>query len=281
MNNKGAVVITGASRGLGRNMAKYLSNHGYQVFAGCRKPADISDLVEEAQGRLTPLQLDVTDEDSMAKALETVAKAVGEDGIKALINNAGIVVFGPIEQTPIEKIEEQLKVNVIGPIAMIQQFLPLLRKGKGRIINISSVNGFLSAQYMGIYSASKFALEALSDALRMELKPWGIPVSVVQPGLYQSEIRARSVESWGERLNAMSDEAQKLYQSGFEKSKKLITGFDQRAADPQQVSEVIFEALSADAPKTRYLVGETGRQMIELLTLTDEERDKALLQLWD
>ena len=280
-NNKGSVVITGASRGLGQNMAKYLSTRGYHVFAGYRKSADVSGFGEEAQDRLTPLMLDVTDEDSIASALATVSEAVGEAGLQGLVNNAAIVVFGPIEQIPIDKVEEQFQVNVFGPIAMIQKFLPLLRKGQGRIINISSVNGFLSPQYMGIYSASKFALEALSDALRLELKTWAIPVSVVQPGLYQSEVRARSVESWGERLTAMSEEEQKLYQSGFQKTRQLIASFDQRAADPQQVSEAVFEALTADSPKTRYLVGEAAQQMAGLLSLSDEARDTALLQMWD
>lgn len=182
MSNKGAVVITGASRGMGRKMALYLSSHGFHVFAGCRKAADTAYFATEQRNHLTPLLLDVTNQASIAAALETVSGAVGEAGLQGLINNAGIGVSGPIEQVPMDMVEELLRVNVMGPIAVTQKFLPLLRKGQGRIVNISSVSGFLTPPYAGIYSASKFALEAISNALRMELKPWNISVSVVQPG---------------------------------------------------------------------------------------------------
>lgn len=188
---RGNLVITGASRGLGRHMAIYLSKQGFRVFAGCRNPAD---LLEEKGDRLVPFKLDVTEEDSITAAVKMVSQAVGNNGISGLVNNAGIVVFGPVEQVPMEEIEQQFRVNVMGPISLIKKFLPLLRLARGRIVNLSSVNGFLSPPYMGIYSASKFALEALSDSLRLELKPWGIHVSVVQPGLYVSDIRAKAVE---------------------------------------------------------------------------------------
>ena len=280
-NDKGAVLLTGASRGLGRNMAKHLSARGFHVFAGCRKPADASGLVDETPQRLTPLLLDVTDEASVAAAVETVSRAVGEAGLTGLINNAGTAVFGPVEQVPLDTVEEQLRVNILGPIAVTQKFLPLLRLGRGRLVNISSVNGFLSIPYAGIYSASKFALEALSDALRVELKPWGISVSVVQPGIYETDIRARSVESWAVRRDALSEEERMLYESGFEQTRRLYASIDQRAADPQEVSEVVVEALTAESPKTRYLVGEAAQEVAGLLSLSDEARDEAFLQMYD
>ncbi|CAN5337144.1 hypothetical protein BH23BAC1_BH23BAC1_07010 [soil metagenome] len=134
---------------------------------------------------------------------------------------------------------------------------------------------------MGIYSASKFALEALSDALRVELKPWGIPVSVVQPGLYATDVRARSVESWAGHRAALSEEERRLYQSGFEQTRRLIASFDQAAANPQEVSEAVFEALTAESPQTRYLVGETAQELVGLLSLSDEARDEAFMQMFD
>lgn len=275
---RGNLVITGASRGLGRHMAIYLSKQGFRVFAGCRNP---SDLLEENGERLVPFRLDVTEEYSITAAVEMVSEAVGNNGISGLVNNAGIVVFGPVEQVPMEEIEIQMRVNVMGPILLTKKFLPLLRLARGRIVNLSSVNGFLSPPYMGIYSASKFALEALSDSLRLELKPWGIHVSVVQPGLYVSDIRAKAVESWEKYAGGLPDSEQQLYRSGFEQTSRLIQGFDQAAANPQEVSEVLLEALTSESPSARYLVGETAQQMGGMKSMTDETRDESILQLWD
>lgn len=280
-NNQGAVLITGASRGMGRHMALYLSARGFHVFAGCRKSADASGFAAENQDRLTPIILDVTDEQSISGAFEVVSKVVGEAGMKGLVNNAGIGISGPIEQMPIDMAEEQFHVNVIGPIAVTQKFLPLLRKGKGRIVNISSVSGFLTPPYAGIYSASKFALEAVSNALRMELKPWNIPVSVVQPGSFKTDFMVKSIERWSAYLNSLPEAEQKLYISGYEQMKRLQPDYDQIAPEPQPVSEAVFQALVDKSPQTRYLVGEDAQQVQGLLSLSDEDRDRALMQMWD
>ena len=135
----------------------------------------------------------MTEAASIAAAGKAVGETVGEAGIAGLVNNAGIVVPGPLEAVPIEALRRQLEVNVIGPVAVTQALLPLLRKGRGRIVNISSINGGLAPPYMGPYAASKFAMEAITDALRSELRTWGIGVSAVEPGPIDTPIWEKSV----------------------------------------------------------------------------------------
>ncbi|MEX0791398.1 MAG: SDR family NAD(P)-dependent oxidoreductase, partial [Actinomycetota bacterium] len=171
--DRGAVVITGASTGIGRATAPRLAAIGFRVFAGVRKQADADSLKQEAPA-VTPLILDVTDEHSIAEAATAVKAAVGANGLAGLVNNAGITVPGPLEFLPAEDLRRQFEVNVIGPIAVTQAFMPLLRAGKGRIVNVGSIGGRVSTPFLGAYSASKFAIEAISDALRVELRPWGI-----------------------------------------------------------------------------------------------------------
>jgi len=168
--NRGTIVITGTSTGIGRAATPWLAKAGFQVFAGVRKVSD----APEGPG-ITPLIIDVTDAESIAVAAQTVAAAVGDKGLRGLVNNAGITVPGPLEFLPLDDIRRQLEVNVIGPIALIQAFLPLLRKGRGRIVNIGSIGGKMASPFLGAYHISKYGMEALSDSLRMELRPWGNP----------------------------------------------------------------------------------------------------------
>jgi NAD(P)-dependent dehydrogenase (short-subunit alcohol dehydrogenase family) len=176
----GAVVITGTSTGIGRATAVRLAGMGFRVFAGVRKPADADELAQTPG--ITPLIIDVTDPAIVSAAAETVASQTGSAGLRGLVNNAGITVPGPLEFLPLDDLRRQLEVNVIGPIAVTQAFLPLLRRGRGRIINIGSIGGKMSMPFLGAYHVSKFGMEALSDSLRQELRPWGIRVSLVEPG---------------------------------------------------------------------------------------------------
>ena len=277
---KPAVVVTGASRGLGRSMALELSSRGYRVFAGVRKTGDADSLMRERSGSLLPLILDVTRTDSIAAAVEEVSREVGDKGLAGLVNNAGITRLGPVEEASIECMEEQFRVNVIGVIAVTQRFLPLLRRARGRVVNISSVNGRISFPFTGVYSASKFALEAISDALRMELKPWGIAVSVLEPGVTSTDTRARAMQAWAKDRQSLSPEQGKLYESLYEKSCGLIAGLDQAAAGHEHVVNAVVDALTADVPPTRTLVGPDANQYTGMLALPDEERDKILLGFW-
>src|SRR5919204_4783282 len=195
MVSERAVLITGASTGIGEACALHLDRLGFTVFAGIRKEADGRALQAKASPRLTPLALDVTDQGQVTATVQTIESSLGAGGLWGLVNNAGIAVGGPLEFLPVDEFRLQLEVNVVGQLRVIQAVLPLVRRARGRIVNMSSVSGKLSAPFMGPYSSSKFALEAISDALRLELRPWGIMVSVIEPSNVATPI-------WGKSLQA-------------------------------------------------------------------------------
>jgi NAD(P)-dependent dehydrogenase (short-subunit alcohol dehydrogenase family) len=175
-----AVVITGASTGIGAACAVHLDRLGFVVFAGVRKIEDGEALQRQGgANRLIPLILDVTDDGSIQQSRAIVAAHVGTNGLFGLINNAGIAVVGPLEAVPIPDLRRQLEINLIGQVAVTQTFLPLIRTARGRIVNMGSIAGRAAMPLMGPYSASKFALEAITDALRLEVQQWGIEVSIV------------------------------------------------------------------------------------------------------
>ena len=182
------VVITGASTGIGAASARHLDRLGFRVFAGIRKSQDGERLRAQTSSKLTPIRFDVTDDGSIAAAADTIRAALDGDGLAGLVNNAGIAVPGPIETVPLAEARKQFEVNVLGQIAVTQAFLPLLRQGRGRIVNIGSIAGLTATPFLGLYGASKFALEALTDALRVEVRPWGINVSIIEPGAIASSI---------------------------------------------------------------------------------------------
>ena len=169
-----------------------MDRRGFRVFAGVRSPSAAEKLRAKASSRLTAVTIDVTDIASIAAAVDRVAAAVGDTGLAGLVNNAGIVVPGPLEAVPIDALRRQLEVNVIGQVAVTQAFLPLLRKARGRVVNMSSINGGLSIPCLGPYAASKWALEAINDALRQELRRFGIRVSSVVPGAISTPIWEKS-----------------------------------------------------------------------------------------
>src|SRR5271169_5091661 len=166
---RGVVVVTGTSTGIGRAAAIHLDKIGFRVFAGVRRIQDGESLKVESTERITPVLMNVTDEATLVAAVGQVAKAVGDEGLSGLVNNAGIAVGGPLEFLPISEIRKQFEVNVLGQIAVIQSFLPLLRKTNSRIVNVGSIAGRMAVPFIGPYSASKFALEAITDSLRIEL----------------------------------------------------------------------------------------------------------------
>ncbi len=178
----GTAVVTGASSGIGEATARHLDSLGFTVFAGVRKPADAERVDAAGSERLRALELDVTDADSVAAAAEKVREATAGTGLAALVNNAGIAVTAPLEFVPIDELRNQLEVNVIGQVAVTQALLPGLRAARGRIVNVSSIGGRIGLPLAGPYAASKFALEAISDSLRRELRHLGVKVVVIEPG---------------------------------------------------------------------------------------------------
>lgn len=238
---------------------------GYQVFAGIRRESDGPALQLEASPCLQPVLLEVCDPPGISRAVEQIADQVGQSGLAGLVNNAGVSVAGPLEFLPLEELRRQLEVNVIGQIAVTQACLPLLRQGRGRIIMMSSTSGLFSAPLLGPYAASKFALEALSDSLRLELRRWGMPVVLIEPGSIATPI-------WDKSLSVARGMRQQLPELGEIYYGDLMDRVEQAARDSatkglpaEQVARVVAEALGSTRPRARYLVVRPGSRLARRL----------------
>jgi NAD(P)-dependent dehydrogenase (short-subunit alcohol dehydrogenase family) len=254
-----AVVVTGASTGIGEATALHLDRLGFSVYAGVRREEAAARLRGRGSARLRPLFLDVTDGAAIGAAVQVVGRATGEAGLAGLVNNAGVAVGGPLEFLPLEAFRRQLEVNVTGQLAVVQAFLPLLRAGRGRIVNISSVGGLLAGALLGPYHASKFALEALSDSLRQELAPWGLHVAVVEPGTIATPIWAKSVAAADDPAGALPPLAYERYGPALAALRAWAARSAASGAPPETVAAAVAHALTARRPKTRYLVGRDAR----------------------
>lgn len=258
MSRKDAVLITGASTGIGKACAHYLAEQGYHIFAGVRTQEDARGLHTEG---ITPLILDVTKPEQITAALHRVTTALDGRGLAGLINNAGIAKGGPLECLPIEDLRLQLEVNVIGLIALTQAFLPLIRKAQGRIINMSSISGRIALPFVGPYCASKCALEALSDALRIELIPWHIAVITIQPGPIATPIWDKSLAAYDQSMSTLPEETKRLYGDTLTTHRQAIIKAAERGIPPLEVAQVVHLALRAKRPKARYLIGSKTKKV--------------------
>jgi len=272
-----AVVITGASTGIGAACALHLDRLGFAVFAGVRKSEDGVALQKAGSDRLVPLELDVTDLTTIQKSQTEVLEATKDRGLFGLINNAGIAVLGPLEAVPISDLRRQLEVNVVGQVAVIQAFLPLVRQARGRIVNMGSIAGLSTMPLMGPYSASKFALEAITDALRLEVQQWGIHVVIIEPGAITTPIWNKSAMEAAERETAIKTELRTLYKSIVAAVRKVVGEASKRAISPDAVAKAVEDALTAPTPQTRYLVG-TDAKLRALMgrLLSDRLSDRML-----
>lgn len=246
-----AVVITGASTGIGKACALHLDEKGVRVFAGVRKDSDGASLRQHASDRLSPVLIDVTNPDAIASARAAIEEAIGPQGLAGLVNNAGIFFGGPMEFSSLDGIRKEFEVNVFGAIAMTQALLPLLRVGRGRIVNMSSGSGVIALPFLGPYAASKHALEAISDSWRVELWPWRIWVAVVEPGVVDTPIREKTIATLRKAREAFPPEAHELYGNIFGTAERQ----QERGIPPKRVAEAVEHALFASRPKRRYLVG--------------------------
>lgn len=272
---KGAVLITGASGGLGTATARHLDTLGFRVFAGVRKLADGQTLQRTISSRVIPIQLDITDPTSLTAAAEIMTQAVGNTGLFGLVNNAGLIVEGPVELVPVDEVRRQFEVNVIGQIAVTQVFLPLLRQAHGRIVNIGAVTGQTAMPFLGVLSASKAAMESITDALRMEVRPWGISVSIVEPTALQTSIFDKSAAAAKASMQKVPQALQHLYAPALEAVRKTLA--KQHVDAPDVVVTAITNALTARSPKTRYAVGQGASMVVTLRLLPDRVRDGLLL----
>jgi NAD(P)-dependent dehydrogenase (short-subunit alcohol dehydrogenase family) len=257
-NGRGAVVVTGASSGIGEACVRRLAALGFHVFAGVRKQADGERLQRELAG-VTPLIIDVVDPDSIAAAVQTVRAATGETGLAGLVNNAGVAVPAPIEHQPIDDFRRQIEVNLIGQVAVTQAFLPQLRAGRGRIVNMSSIGGKVAVPLLGAYAASKFGLEGFSDSLRRELRPWGIHVAVIEPGTIATPIWDKGVASGDELEAGLPEQAKRDYGPLIATVRTASEQGARTGLPPDAVAKEVAHALTARRPRTRYLVGREAK----------------------
>jgi NAD(P)-dependent dehydrogenase (short-subunit alcohol dehydrogenase family) len=252
-------VVTGASTGIGRATAIELDRIGFRVFAGVRKDSDAESIRGEGSERLEPLMIDVADEASVDAAARSVAEKIGDAGLAGLVNNAGIVVAGPLEGLPLDELRRQLEVNVVAQVGVTQAFLPALRRARGRIVLMSSVGGRLSIPFMAPYHASKWGLEAIGDALRVELKPWDIEVVIVEPGAIATPFWQKGQDTADEVEGKLDPGIRDLYEKQLKAVRGAARKSEAEGIPPERVAEVVSEALTSKRPKTRYLVGRDAR----------------------
>jgi NAD(P)-dependent dehydrogenase (short-subunit alcohol dehydrogenase family) len=271
------VLVTGASTGIGYACARTLAIAGFIVFAGVRSEADAQRL-SQLHANVRPILLDVTVREQIAAA----ADAIRESGVqlRALVNNAGIAVAGPLEFLPLDDFRKQFETNLFGALAVTQAMLPLMRQmPDARIIFMSSVSGQIAPPYVGPYASSKFALEAMADALRMELSQFGIRVSVVQPGNVRTPIWQKGRDAKDDLVARMPQEASTHYADAVDALVRVTQREERTGIDPQIVADAVLQALSASRPKARYPVGDPPAWQRRLASLLPERlRDRLILR---
>lgn len=255
-----SVLVTGASRGIGNAIANHLASIGWDVIAGVRSDEDFERL-QPANPRFLPVRLDVTDAEHLAALPDALP-----DRLDAVVNNAGVAVAGPLEAVSLDDMRRQLEINVVGQLAVTQVVLPRLRESHGRIVFISSVNGRLVLPMMGAYCASKFALEAAADTLRLELKPWGIKVVIVEPAQTSTDMWHTSDAMVADLEANMAPEMRKLYSHHLAGMKKALPAMRKMAKPVKGVSDVVEESLTARRPRARYVVGRGTKVQVAAAT---------------
>ena len=273
----GAVVVTGASTGIGRATALFLDKKGYRVFAGVRKQADAKALAADASDQLTPITIDVTKERSIKAAKDKVQRVVGKDGLVGLVNNAGVGDGGPVETMDLDILRNVLEVNLVGQVAVTQAFLPLIRKAPGTIVFIASIGGRIASPFMSPYNTSKFAVEALGESLRQELAPWEIDVVVIEPGSIDTPIWKKGAETIDDQMAKLKPAAKRLYSKQLRRMDEVLTETANRGIAPEKVAKVIHTAISSENPKHRYLVGRDAKIAAKLKGALPDRTFKKLI----
>lgn len=332
-----AVLVTGASTGIGRAVAGLLARRGFEVFAGVRLEESAARLEQDgrearraagpdagpytgpyaAAGSITPLLFDITDAEGIARAAAVVEERTGARGLHGVVNNAGVVVAGPMEFLPLEDLRLQLEINVLGQVAVTQAMLPMLRRARelqlategqrravgvraptapagidgsrgagrspvrgshGRVVFVGSISGLVSSRLLGAYAASKFAIEALGDVFRLELDPWGLQVSIVEPGRVRTPIWGKTKGAGEARLSRMPEAAAELYEATIRSVSRGVNDVDSAGIAPDGVARAVLHALTAPRARTRYRVG-FDAHLVGVLTrfLPDRWMDRFLL----
>lgn len=284
-DSRPAVLITGAARGIGEACALRLARDGFRVYAGVRREEDGVALIGNGGEAIVPVILDVTNARHIADTLALIDAQCGERGLQALVNNAGVAVAGPLEFLPIHELRDQMEINFIAQLVITQTFLPLLRRSRagpdadyrcGRIVFMSSVSGRSALPFTGAYAASKHALEAAADALRVELIPFGLRVALVEPGVIATPIWQTSLERGEKMLAQVPAQVDEFYGRQLDAIRRRARR-GMRGLPPEKVADAVSHALTARRPRTRYLVGRDARIRVLLRTiLPDRIRDRLI-----
>lgn len=271
------VLITGTSSGIGEATALRLARAGWRVLAGVRSAADGDRLRAAAGEQLEPVTIDVTDPATIA----AVATRLGDEPLDGLVNNAGTALAMPLEFLPLDQLRGQLEVNLVGHVAVTQALLPNLRTARGRIVNVGSIAGRSALPFLGAYAASKHALEAFTDSLRVELRPFGIAVTVIEPGTIATPIWRKGGERFRELAAGLPAELAGLYGERMAAFRETAAAAGQRAEPADDVAVVVERALTAERPRARYVVGRDARRraLVERLPagLRDRVYERVLL----
>jgi NAD(P)-dependent dehydrogenase (short-subunit alcohol dehydrogenase family) len=257
-------VVTGASSGIGQATARALAARGFHVLAGARREADADRLAGDG---IEPVILDITDPAHLTAIAERVENDAASMPLGVLVNNAGIAVNSPVETIPMQEWRRQFEVNFFGHVAITQALLPALLAAGGRIVNVSSIGGRVAAPTFGAYAASKFALEAMSDALRREVARLGVRVIVVEPGTVATPIWGKGMATAEQLVAGLTDEQQARYRDVIAATRERAQTLERNGIDPADAARVIVDAIEAPKPHARYLVGRDAKIMARVATV--------------
>lgn len=270
-----SVLVTGASTGIGDACVARLVGAGWRVFASVRKSADAERLADAYGDRVTVLRFDVTDEAAVREECARVDDSCGERGLEGVVNNAGMAVAGPLEFLPLAELRRQLEVNVVGQVGVVQALLPALRRARGRIVLIGSIAGRAAMPFTGAYGASKHALEAIADAWRVELAPWGVRVIIIEPGVITTPIWDTAAAHADAMLAGLPPLTAEYYGKTLGRLRtRIARGMKGQPADA--VARVVERSLTAKRPRARVLVGTDARLRILLQYLPIPVQDRLI-----
>jgi NAD(P)-dependent dehydrogenase (short-subunit alcohol dehydrogenase family) len=274
-----AVVVTGASSGIGAATAVLLHRSGFRVYAGVRD----EDAAQRCRAEgLVPLRLDITRPDLIGRARRQLDDELAGRGLYGLVNNAGAVIPGPLEYLSPERLRAQLEVNLVGHLAVTQQLLDLLRPARGRIVNVGSISGRMTSPFIGGYSAAKHAVEGLSDALRLELRPWGVRVVVVQPGAIATSMPEKLLRDVDLACAGLPPAGQQRYGTALRRFGRTLSDNHRRhGSPPEVVARAILVALTERTPRARYPVGAQSGLLRIRWAVPDRVLDWAVQRLTD
>lgn len=265
-----SVLVTGAGRGIGLAITEHMSGKGWDVYATARSTEALESL--DRVPHVHPIELEITDRSAIA-----ALPGLLPDELNGVVNNAGIVVNGPVEGLALDDLTKQLDVNVISQIAVTQAVLPKIRASRGRVVFISSISGLFTTPGTGAYNASKYAIESLADALRMELRPWKIPVSLIEPGPIRTDIWTDVLVEHDRMVEQLADDHRRLYAPHLAGTRKLLARMQKFAADPSKVTKAVDHALTSKRPKARYLLDFPSRAQKALVAITPTAINDAAL----